>query len=116
MSNAQLLESKAATLPEPIAAEVLDFLEFVLARRKDLARHESASEVRRDTVHRLRGSMKGQLSSTQEFLFRKADEIRLEDSFALRSSGYVQDPLPYFNSRLCRPGVCPTKTGPFGYL
>jgi|LakMenE01Jun11ns_1017448.scaffolds.fasta_scaffold9778533_1 hypothetical protein len=28
-----LLQAKVATLPEPIAAEVLDFLEFVTAKR-----------------------------------------------------------------------------------
>jgi uncharacterized protein (DUF3084 family) len=33
MSKAQQLQAKAATLPEPIAAEVLDFLEFVAAKR-----------------------------------------------------------------------------------
>ena len=79
MSNAQLLESKAATLPEPIATEVLDFLEFVMSRRNGLAQQDPAIEVRRDTIHRLRGSMKGQLSSTSEFLLSKADEVRLEE-------------------------------------
>ena len=33
MSKAQQLQIKAAALPEPIAAEVLDFLEFVAAKR-----------------------------------------------------------------------------------
>ena len=78
MSNAQLLESKAATLPEPIATEVLDFLEFVMSRQKGLEEQEPAT-VRLEIVHRLRGSMKGQLSSTSEFMLRKADEARLEE-------------------------------------
>jgi len=33
MSKAHQLQVKAANLPEPIAAEVLDFLEFVAAKR-----------------------------------------------------------------------------------
>lgn len=73
MSNAQLLQTKAAELPEPIAAEVLDFLEFVMAKRR-----AAESEPRRTGVIELRGSLKGQLSSTHEFSGRKAEEISRE--------------------------------------
>jgi len=33
MSNAEQLQAKAATLPESVAAEVLDFLDFLTAKR-----------------------------------------------------------------------------------
>jgi hypothetical protein len=69
MSNVQLLQSKAAELPETIAAEVLDFLEFVLAKQKP------AYDYRRSEVSRFKGALKGQLSSTREFSAGKADEI-----------------------------------------
>ncbi len=72
MSKASLLQAKAATLPEPIAAEVLDFLEFVIARR-----HVEASR-QQEKAQQFRGAFKGRLSSTEEFSARKADEIRLE--------------------------------------
>jgi hypothetical protein len=39
MSKAQQLQEKAATLPEQLAAEVLDFLEFIAAKR---AREQAA--------------------------------------------------------------------------
>ena len=44
MSKAQQLQVKAATLPEPIAAEVLDFLEFVAAKRA-LERTQSIAKI-----------------------------------------------------------------------
>ncbi len=72
MSKAQQLQVNAANLPEPIAAEVLDFLEFVAAKR--------AQEriPRTDAINRLRGAFKGRLSSSSEFAASKADEIRIE--------------------------------------
>jgi hypothetical protein len=72
MSKAQQLQAKAAILPEPIAAEVLDFLEFVAAKR--------AQEriPRTDAISRFKGAFKGRLSSSTEFAANKADEIRIE--------------------------------------
>lgn len=72
MSKASLLQSKAASLPEPIAAEVLDFLEFVTARREFETRRSAAS------IKQFRGAFKGRLSSAAEFAANKADDIRLE--------------------------------------
>jgi len=72
MSKAQLLQAKAAILPEPIAAEVLDFLEFVTAKR-------SQEQIpRTDAIKRFRGAFKGRLSSSTEFAAHKAAEIRIE--------------------------------------
>lgn len=72
MSKAEELQEKAGALPEPLAAEVLDFLEFVTAR------HEAISQQRRAKVSRLRGSLKGSLSSSSDFSASKADEIDQE--------------------------------------
>jgi len=73
MSKATLLQAKVATLPEPIAAEVLDFLEFVTAKR------QLESKKHPEKIHQLRGSFKGRLSSSDEFAAQKPNEIRLED-------------------------------------
>jgi hypothetical protein len=72
MSTVQLLQSKAAELSEPVAAEVLDFLEFVLAKQ------QNSSETRQSKIARFRGALKGQLSSTLEFSAAKSEEIRRE--------------------------------------
>jgi len=72
MSKAQQLQARVATLPEPVAAEVLDFLEFVAARRVQ------ERLPRREAVSRCRGSFKGRLSHSNEFAANKADEIRME--------------------------------------
>lgn len=73
MSKAELLQAKAATLPEPVAAEVLDFLDFVTAKRA----RERVSRVK--AIHQVRGVFKGRLSTSAEFAERKSDEIRLEE-------------------------------------
>jgi hypothetical protein len=73
MSTADLLQAKVATLPEPIAAEVLDFLEFVTAKR------HIESKRQPENIDNLRGSLKGRLASSAEFATRKSDEIRLEE-------------------------------------
>jgi hypothetical protein len=73
MSKAALLQQKVATLPEPIAAEVLDFLEFVTAKR------QLESTQKPINIHQLRGSLKGRLSSSDEFAAQKSYEIRLEE-------------------------------------
>lgn len=72
MSKAELLQAKAATLSEPVAAEILDFLEFVTSRRM--------AEATRSTekILKFKGAFKGCLSSSEEFSSHKADEIRLE--------------------------------------
>lgn len=72
MNTVSILQSKVAKLPEPIAAEVLDFLEFVAARRSSEYKRQSVS------VDRFRGAFKGRLSSSDEYSSRKADEIKLE--------------------------------------
>ncbi|MEI6178996.1 MAG: DUF2281 domain-containing protein [Verrucomicrobiota bacterium] len=72
MSKTQQLQAKAATLPEQIAAEVLDFLDFLIEKRN----HEQPS--RNEAIIRFRGAFKGRLSTSTEFAARKADEIRLE--------------------------------------
>ena len=72
MSKAEQLQAKAATLPEQLAAEVLDFLDFVAAKQ---ARERVP---RTDAISRFRGTFKGRLSSSTEFAAKKADEIRME--------------------------------------
>ncbi len=72
MSKVQELQAKAAILPEQIAAEVLDFLEFVTAKRsKELPAQPK-------DINRFKGAFKGRLSSSSEFSSRKSDEIQLE--------------------------------------
>jgi hypothetical protein len=46
MSKTQQLQAKVATLPENIAAEVLDFLEFVAAKRDQERTQGAAKKVR----------------------------------------------------------------------
>ncbi len=72
MSKAALLQAKAANLPDPIATEVLDFLEFVTSRR------ELENRGSTGTIQQFRGAFKGRLSSAEEFAANKADEIRME--------------------------------------
>lgn len=72
MSKAAQLQAKAANLPEPVAAEVLDFLEFLTTRRRE----EFPQPV--DKIRQLRGAFKGRLSSSDEFSAQKANDIRLE--------------------------------------
>jgi uncharacterized protein YfbU (UPF0304 family) len=72
MNTVSILQSKVAKLPEPIAAEVLDFLEFVAARRSSESKQQSAS------IDQFRGSFKGRLSSSNEYAARKSDEIHLK--------------------------------------
>lgn len=72
MSKAQQLQAKVATLPEHVAAEVLDFLDFVTAKRA-LER-----APRTDAIGLFRGAFKGRLSTASEFAATKSDEIRLE--------------------------------------
>jgi hypothetical protein len=73
MSKAEQLQAMAASLPEPVAAEVLDFLEFVTAKR---ARERTP---RVNAISQFRGIFKDRLSTSSEFAQRKADEIRLEE-------------------------------------
>jgi hypothetical protein len=72
MSKSQLLQIKAATLPEHLAAEVLDFLEFVTMR------HSGQSAAQSQPLSRYRGAFRGRLSSSTAFAERKSDEVRLE--------------------------------------
>ena len=72
MNSLSILKSKVADLPEPIAAEVLDFLEFLATKRGFESKRQPVS------IQRLRGALKGRLSSSNEHATRKSDEIRLE--------------------------------------
>jgi len=72
MSKVEQLQAKAAILPEQIAAEVLDFLDFLTAKRTQ------EHPARSDAITRSRGAFKGRLSTSTEFAAQKADEIRLE--------------------------------------
>lgn len=73
MSKAALLQAKAAKLSEPIASEVLDFLEFVITKRELETRRQP------EKIRQLRGVFKGRLSSSSQFAAHKADELRLEE-------------------------------------
>jgi hypothetical protein len=73
MSKVIELTAKASTLPEDLAAEVLDFLEFVATKHS-----QHLPKPNPDVVTRFRGFFRGQLSSSTEFAARKIDEIRME--------------------------------------
>lgn len=70
MSKAAQLQAKAATIPESVAAEVLDFLEFLTAKKQLETQPMSLK------IGQLRGAFKGRLSSCDEFSIQKSDEIR----------------------------------------
>lgn len=72
MSALQKLQSKVAALPENLAVEVLDFLEYLAAKRA------SEQQQKTESIGRYRGAFKGMLSSSDEFAQRKSDEICLE--------------------------------------
>jgi hypothetical protein len=73
MSKVIELTAKASALPENLAAEVLDFLEFVATKHS-----YSLPNQNREAVTRFRGFFKGQLSSSTDFAAKKIDEIQLE--------------------------------------
>ena len=73
MSSVEKLQAKVARLPEPVAAEVLDFLEFIIAKR----RHPISQP--HEAIQRLRGTFRGRLSTSAAFASLKAHEIRLEE-------------------------------------
>ncbi len=62
----------AANLPEQIASEVLDFLDFVAAK------HALEHTSRIAAIKSLRGTFKGRLSTVAEFSARKSNEVQLE--------------------------------------
>jgi hypothetical protein len=71
MTATQELHEKTASLPEPLAREVLDFLLFVASRHKiNLTKKQDATS--------LRGALKGCLSTSDDFAAQKADEKNLE--------------------------------------
>jgi hypothetical protein len=71
MTATEELHEKSATLPEPLAREVLDFLLFVASRHKiNLTKQQDATS--------LRGALKGCLSTSDDFAAQKADEKNLE--------------------------------------
>ena len=69
MSKSAQLQEKVANLPESVASEVLDFLEFVTARKS------SNNKLQPDVIAKFRGAFKGRLSSSSEFAEQKVDEI-----------------------------------------
>jgi len=71
MTATQELHEKTASLPEPLAREVLDFLLFVASKHKInlVSKQENPS---------LRGALKGCLSTSDEFAARKQTEKGLD--------------------------------------
>jgi len=72
MSKAEQLQLEVRSLPETVAAQVLEFLTMIKSRPPE-------SGQSRDVITKVRGSWSGKLSSSDEFAARKADEIRLEE-------------------------------------
>jgi hypothetical protein len=73
MSKAEQLQLEVRSLPETVAAQVLEFLATVKGRSP------GSSDTGREVIAKIRGSWSGKLSSSDEFAARKADEIRLEE-------------------------------------
>lgn len=73
MSKAEQLQLEVRSLPETVAAQVLEFLATVKSRPPE------SSDKGRSVIAKIRGSWSGKLSSSDEFAARKADEIRLEE-------------------------------------
>jgi hypothetical protein len=71
MNATQELTEKSATLPEPLAREVLDFLLFIASRHRGLLQSTSEDPSPR-------GALKGCLSSSSAFASRKHEEKKLE--------------------------------------
>ncbi len=71
MTATQELREKTASLPEPLAREVLDFLLFVANRHRVSLGTLSESPS-------LRGALKGSLSTSEAFAAQKAAEKELE--------------------------------------
>ena len=72
MTASEELKEKAATLPEPLAKEVLDFLLFVSGRK-------SQPSVKQPPPYTsLKGAWQGRLSSSDAFAKAKAEEKELE--------------------------------------
>jgi hypothetical protein len=73
MSKAEQLQLEVRSLPETVAAQVLEFLTMIKSRSPD------SGQSSRDVITKVRGSWSGRLSGSDEFAARKADEIRLEE-------------------------------------
>jgi hypothetical protein len=71
MNATQELHEKTASLPEPLAREVLDFLLFVASK------HSVQLKTSTEPVS-FRGALKGCLSSSDQFAAQKAVEKDLE--------------------------------------
>jgi hypothetical protein len=69
MSKAAQLQAKVANLPESVASELLDFLDFVTSQKSPNIK------LQPDAIARFRGAFKGRLSSSNEFAEQKVDEI-----------------------------------------
>jgi hypothetical protein len=73
MSKAEQLQLEVRSLPETVAAQVLEFLATIKSRGAE------SGQGSRDVIAKVRGSWSGRLSSVDEFAARKIDEIRLEE-------------------------------------
>jgi hypothetical protein len=71
MTATQELHEKTATLPEPLAREVLDFLLFVVSKHR-VQLNPSTEPLSP------RGAFKGCLSTSDDFAAQKAAEKELE--------------------------------------
>jgi hypothetical protein len=73
MSKAEQLQLEVRSLPETVAAQVLEFLATVKSRPP------GSCDTGREVIAKIRGSWRGKLSSSDEFAALKADEIRLDE-------------------------------------
>ena len=72
-SKAEQLQLEVRSLPETVAAQVLDFLATAKSRPPE------SSDKGCSVIATIRGSWSGKLSTSDVFAARKADEIRLEE-------------------------------------
>jgi hypothetical protein len=73
MNKTHQLQAKVGALPEHLASEVLDFLEFITMR------HSVEQARQTNAANRYRGAFKGRLSLSDSYAKSKSDEIQLEE-------------------------------------
>lgn len=71
--------AQAESLPQPQQVQLLDALKQILEQPKS-ARLSSSEEEKRARVRALRGKYRGSLSSVDEFLAAKREEVELEEA------------------------------------
>lgn len=75
MALADKIHQRVLVLPEPLQAEVLDFVEFLLSKfSPDLQEYKHKS----DPLHSIKGKYSFVQTSSSEFAKRKQTEIELE--------------------------------------